>query len=116
MSSYIKSAGAEVTRPADSLQYNGDNVTAGQGAFVADCLWDDHDLPSTVYAFVASDGTSNNRTASFINSSDNPVWFGADGGVAQWNIAGSTDMIDGETPEKHTRFAERGLSTIQNST
>jgi hypothetical protein len=94
--SRIVTSGATVTRPADSLQYNGDNVTAGQGAFVADVLIDDFDTTEDPRFFSISDGTSTNIIRSYINTSERMVFQGIDGGVTQWSIAGSSDISDGD--------------------
>ena len=95
--SRIYTAGATATRLADSLQYNGDNVTAGQGAFVADVLIDDHTVTGYPRSIEISDGVGTNRLDFFINqTSGYPTARGFDGGVSQWDILGAIDLADGE--------------------
>ena len=93
-SSRIVTTGATVTRAADSLQYNGDNVTAGQGAFVCEVLIDDHAPSDNLYAFAISDGTGTNRIIQFSNVTPITRFVGTDGGVGQWSM-GAADIADG---------------------
>jgi hypothetical protein len=94
--SRIVTSGATVTRPADSLQYNGDNVTAGQGAFVADdVLIDDHAPSDNAYAFAITDGSATNRIIHFSNTTPITRFVGTDAGVGQWSM-GAADWSDGD--------------------
>jgi hypothetical protein len=96
MSSYIATTGATVTRPADSLQYNGDNVTAGQGAFVADVLIDDFETSTNLRIFTLDDGSNQNWIGSYVNTSDTPAFLGVNTGGVEWNIGGNDDITDGD--------------------
>jgi hypothetical protein len=96
-SSRIVTTGATVTRPADSLQYNGDNVTAGQGAFVADVLIDDHVPDDGMYLVFGANNAGTSYMNAFAASTTGLVRAQGFEGSTQWNMLGSTDIVDGDT-------------------
>jgi hypothetical protein len=103
--SRIVTAGATVTRPADSLQYNGDNVTAGQGAFVADVLIDAHTSGDLTFLYNLSDGgaTTERVVGQIEANTAYPRFRAIDSGSTQWTILGATDIRDGDIKRvRHT--------------
>lgn len=93
--SRIYTAGASATRLADSLQYNGDNVTAGQGTIKCETLLDDY-VNGTSVVYNINDASSNNTIYQYIAATNGRATYsGKDGGALQWFISGTTDLSDG---------------------
>lgn len=101
-SSYYKTAGAAATRTADKLQYNGDNVTAGQGTLKCEVLLDNVTPTADLNIVNISDGGSADEAiACYVDSGGEvPIYSGVDSTVAQWTITGATDICTGSKVEQ----------------
>jgi len=106
-SSYIPTAAAARTRVKDELRYKGDDGNLGgvgsdgQGAFVVDVLYPDHDVVSSFYTLSINDGGSiDDRIDLWVNATgDAPVIDTRADGGNPGDIDGSTDVADNT---KHT--------------